>query len=402
MAERRYHHGVRAPARIGSGIVIPCVAFSIALAHRAAAQDEPTAPILANVHASWTAPAETGGYLDFFRGLEAQPKYEERENAALGIGGTLGFRPVSFAELHFGMDVTPRRATRDGERVSQTATLTSAQLRFSHGRLDRTNVPYVGLGFFTSYVTEPYTPTRPWPYTSAMWGKGTMLFGGLQRRIGARTALDIGLSLTAERVSRIQLLGNIEKDPHSGTTSIPRLQVGLSWLPPAPAARRTEAASSPITVGRIVRLHGAGNATWSGTVLATDADTVRVQSESGRQLRQIAVPWRCVTAIDVHSGDESRVRTLVSSAAEGLVAVAAAATVAQNAGEARIPKEPRRFALRIALPGAALGAVLGMVRNRYQWERQAMRSGRGTVPADPSARNAGSGAPPGIRAKSCP
>lgn len=368
MAERRGHHWVwvRATAILTG-----------ALAHTAAAQDQPTPPILMNVHASWNGAAVTRGYLDYFRGIDPQPDYEQREEAAIGIGGALGFRPLSFAELHLGVDIVPRRVVRSGARVDQTETITSAELRFNPPRPGAANRPYFGIGVSSIYATERDTPTRPWPNTSAMWGTGSMLFGGVQRRVGAHTALDIGVALSVEHVSRLQLAGVVEKDPHTGTTVVPRVRFGLSRLPSVTTSRMADTLTSPIAVGRMVRLHGPRDVTYSGTVLAVNADTVLLQSENSRKLRQVAVPLRCVTSIDLHVGNENPVHSVISSAVEGLVAVSAAALVARYAGEARIPTEPRRFARRIALPGAALGGAVGLLRNRYRWAPAPLPAGAG-------------------------
>lgn len=369
MAERRGHHWAWVEA---TAILIG------ALAHTAAAQDQPTPPILTNVHASWNGAAATRGYLDYFRGIDPQPDYEQREEAAIGIGGTLGFRPLSFAELHLGVELIPRRAIRSGARVDQTETITSAELRFNPPRSGAANMPYVGIGVSSLYVTERDTPTRPWPNTSAMWGTGSMLFGGVQRRVGAHTALDVRVALGVEHVSRLQLGGVVEKDPHTGTTVVPRVRFGLSWLPSVPSARMADASSSPIAIGRLVRLHGPRDVVRSGRVMAVGADTVLLQSETSRHLRQVAVPLRCVTSIDVHIGNENPVHSVISSAVEGLVAVSAAALVARYAGEARIPKEPGRFAIRIGLPGAALGGAVGLLRNRYRWAPAPLPAGAGS------------------------
>ena len=89
------------------------------------------------------------------------------------------------------------------------------------------------------------------------------------------------------------------------------------------------------------------------------------------------MPLRCLTSIDVHIGNENPAHSFISSAVEGLVALSAAALVARYAGEARIPKEPGQFAIRIALPGAALGGAVGLMRNRYRWERAPLPAGAG-------------------------
>lgn len=370
MTERRGYHRVWVQA---TAVLIG------ALAQTAAAQEQPTPPILTNLHASWTGAVATRGHLDYFRGLDPRPDYQEREEAAIGIGGTLGFRPMSFAELHIGFDLVPRRATRSGARVGQTATMTSAELRISRPRPGPANVPYIGIGVSSLYVTEHDAPASPWPNPSAMWGTGAMLFGGVQRRVGAHTALDIGVSLTAERVARLQVAGDVETDPHAGTALVPRVRFGLSRIPSVTTSRMSDTVTSPIAVGRMVRLHGPRDVMYSGTVLAVNADTILLQSESGRKLRQLPVPLRCLRSIDVYVGNENPARSVISSAAEGLVALSAAALVARYAGEARIPKEPGRFAIRIALPGAALGGALGLLRNRYRWERAPLPAGAGNA-----------------------
>lgn len=377
MTERRSHYSARYPRRMRRRIAVPCFALSLALAHTAAAQDQPTAPILANVHASWTAGDATRGYLDYFRGVNPRPDYQERDGAAIGIGGTLGYRPAAFAELHLGFDVAPRHATRDGVSVGQTETVTSAELRISRPLVDLANVPYIGVGVSSIYASE-HSSTHPWPSTTAISGTGAMLFGGVRRRVGVHTALDVGLSLSAERGSRLRLVGDVEKDPHTGTTVVPRVRFGLSWVPSVPVARMGDTASSPISIGRIVRVHGTGDVTYPGTVLAIGDDTILLQTGNGGRLRQVRMPWRCVTSIDVHAGNESRVHTFMSSAVEGLVALSAAALVARYAGETRIASEPGRFAVWVAVPGAALGGGLGLLRDRYRWQRAPLPFGKGS------------------------
>ena len=83
MAERRGHHWAWVQAM---AVLIG------ALAHTAAAQDEPTPPILTNIHASWTGAVATRGYLDYFRGLDPQPDERRRGRhlVPLDLGGVAG------------------------------------------------------------------------------------------------------------------------------------------------------------------------------------------------------------------------------------------------------------------------------------------------------------------------
>jgi hypothetical protein len=92
-----------------------------------------------------------------------------------------------------------------------------------------------------------------------------------------------------------------------------------------------------------------------------------VQLQRYRELRQVTIAYACVRRVDVPVGEHSVTRPVLISAIQGLVAGSGILLAARLHNHPGVPIEPGRFALSSALPSAAVGALIGVWRQRRVW-----------------------------------
>lgn len=330
--------------------------------------DEPI--IEGNVHGRASMSNSIRGHLeDFFRGSNPTPTYREQLSTGFGIGGSVGYRLRPGLGLHLSLDITRPQGNREGVSFKQTLIQTTGSVRLSPWSSRRTMIPYLGLGVASIYLREANLQSPPWPYTSALSGHVLALTGGVQRRIGARAALDVGFELAGGRFDDVEIEGSIHKASNTGMTVSPRINVGLSWLPPVNDVGRFARDVSAFEVGRVVRIFGDRGEPLVGSVVDVQRDGVVLQTEQNRAFRQIAVPYACVRHVDVHVGERNVARPVLLTAVQGLVLGSTVFLGARWAGAPGIPIKPGPFALAAALPSAAVGAFVGAWRQRSEWAK---------------------------------
>jgi hypothetical protein len=320
-----------------------------------------------NVHGRATVGSTMRGEIEVYKGLNLNNVYSERISTSIGLGATVGYLLMPNLGLHLGVDVTRPQGEREGVRFRPTLIQTTTSVRLSPSPAGRATIPYFGLGLSSLSLREPHSQYALWPYPTGLSGYEMAITGGLQRRIGSRVALDLAVQIAHGRFDAAEREGFIPKPTNAGITTSPRIDIGLSWLPPANNPQRIIRDAADFDVGRTLRLHGDGDDPFVGSVVEARRDSVLLQLRRDGNYRQITIPYACIRRVDVSIGERRITRVVFTSAVQGLVTGSGILLALRLHKHPGVPIEPGRFVLTNVLPSVTVGALLGLFRPTKEW-----------------------------------